>query len=69
MSYPILIYELNKKELTVLDVAQAIQATQRTAQKKIYGDSQFKLSEAKLIARKLFPNDSISHLFCWTEND
>lgn len=69
MSYPLLLAEMKKKDLTISDVANVIQKSPKATLNKLYGQSGFKLSEAKQIVRALFPEDDFYSLFLWLDTN
>lgn len=63
MTYPNLQIEMLRNKITQEDIAEALHLSRAGVNKKMTGKSEFKLSEAFLIADRFFPGQDIRYLF------
>ena len=60
--------ELRRKNITQKVVADLIKSTEKTANNKILGKTDFTISEAFLIHRNLLPEFDIDYIFTVTDD-
>lgn len=63
ITYPNLQMEMLRNKITQEDIAEALHLSRAGVNKKMTGKSEFKLSEAFLIAGRFFPGQDIRYLF------
>ena len=68
--YKNLIKEMKSNHITIVSVAKLLNVHRNTIKRKLYcQNGKFKIPEAQMIQRDLFPYLNIDYLFNWTEED